>query len=209
MKRIYSIIVLALALTVFNQAFAQTESRLGVTIGANYNTTHFKHNNFIPVDAAFGPMAGVTGEINISGVGFGLDASLLYSMRASKIHYGDHEVWSSMGLGNEMCRMHYIDIPINLKFKYHKLNGLENKIMPIVFAGPTFSFLAGKNLGNVNKYSPVSVLIHFGLGMELFRRWQIQAAYSFSVGQTLRTQLLDENIAKNRCWNVSATYYFK
>lgn len=209
MKRIYVIAVLGMAFLTCLQTTAQTETRLGITVGANYNNTHFKHNKFITVDNAFGPVVGVTGEMNIAGVGFGLDASLLYSMRSSKIHYGDYKVWSSLGLGNEVCRMHYIDLPINLKFKYHKLNGLENKIMPIIFAGPTFSFLAGKNLGEVNKYSPVSVLIHFGLGMELYRRWQLNASFGFSVGETFRTRLLDENIAKNRCWNLSATYFFK
>ena len=208
MKRI-SVFLVALAILTCNHAFAQTETRLGVTVGANYNSIHFKQNNFLTTDKAFGPMAGITGEMNIPGVGFAVDASLLYSMRAGKVHYGDHEVWSSGGYGNELCRMHYIDLPLSLKFKYHKLNGVENKIMPMVFFGPTFSFLVGKNLGEVNDYHPVSVLLRMGLGAELVRRWQIQASYNFSVGETLRTRLLDENIAKNRCWNVSVTYFFK
>lgn len=209
MKRIFLLLAIAAAILTSNTATAQTETRLGATIGANFNTTHFKQNNFLTVDCGVGPMAGITGEMNIAGVGFALDASLLYSLRTSKIHYGDYTVWSSAGLGNETCRMHYIDLPINLKFKYHKLNGVENTIMPIVFAGPTFSFLAGKNLTQHNQYKTVSVLMHMGLGAEICRRWQINCSYSFSIGESLRTKVLDENIAKNRCWNVSATYFFK
>lgn len=209
MKRIFLLLAVVTALLVSNHAQAQTDSRLGVTIGANLNTAHFKQNKFLATSRGFGPMAGVTGEINIAGVGFALDASLLYSLRCSKIHYGDHMVWYSQGLGNEVCRMHYIDVPVNLKFKYHKLGGIENKIMPIIFAGPTFSFLVGKNLEQHNQYKTVSVLMHMGIGAEICRRWQINCSYSFSIGETLRTRLLDENIAKNRCWNISATYFFK
>lgn len=188
---------------------AQTETRWGVTVGANYNELHFKQNDIMTVDRGFGPMAGLTGEMNIQGIGFGVDASLLYSMRTSKLHYGDHKVWSSLGLSSETIQMHYIDVPINLKFKWHKMNGFENKLMPFIAAGPTFSFLAGKNLKDVNKYTAVSVILHFGVGVELFRHLQLQGGYNFSVGETMRTRLLDENIAKNRYWNVSATYFFK
>jgi hypothetical protein len=43
----------------------------------------------------------------------------------------------------------------------------------------------------------------------LYRHLQLQGGFNFSIGQTLRTQLLDENIAKNRYWTVTATYFFK
>lgn len=190
-------------------ASAQTTSRWGVTLGANYNQMHFKQSDIMDVDRVFSPMAGLMGELNFAGIGFGVDASLLYSMRASKLHYGDHLVWSSVGLGNEMCRIHYIDVPLNLKFKYHNLNGFEDKLMPLVAVGPTFSFVVGKNLQNANKYSPVSVNMHFGLGVELYRKVQIQGGFNFSIGETFRTHLLDENIAKNRYWTLTATYFIK
>ncbi len=197
------------ALLLAPRADAQSESRWGVTLGANYNEIHFKQSGLIPVDRGFGPVAGVTGEVNIPGVGFAVDASLLYSMRSGKIHYGDKTVWASSGLGNETCIMHNIDLPLSLKFKFKKLGGFENTLMPLLYAGPTFSFNVGKNLASVNKYKPVSVLIRFGAGVEIVRKVQVSVNYSFSVGETLRTRLLDDMIAKNRCWNASVTYYFK
>ena len=209
MRKTFIAILGALALVVAPRAAAQSESRWGVTLGANFNEIHFKQGNIIPVDRGIGPLAGLTGEVNIPGVGFAVDGSLLYSMRSGKLHYGEKTVWSAIGIGNETCRMHYIDVPLNLKFKYHNLGGFENTLMPMLYAGPTFSFLAGKNLGNVNKYTAVSVLIHFGAGVEIARRVQVGVSYSFSVGETLRTRLLDDMIAKNRCWNATVTYYFK
>ncbi len=209
MNKISRILVAVLAIVAALTAQAQTETRWGITAGANYNEVHFKQSNIMPVDRNFGPTVGLTGEMNIQGIGFGLDASLLYSMRGGKLHYGDYKVWSSLGLGTETVRMHTIDVPINLKFRWHRMNGFENTLMPFVAVGPNFSFLVGKNLPNVNRYKTVSVVLHFGLGVELFRHLQLQAGYNFSVGETLRTQLLDDNIAKNRFWNVSATYFFK
>ena len=205
------IIILAAFFSVlgFIHVSAQSDSRWGVTLGANYNNIHFKQTDIIGVNGGWGPVAGVTGEVNISGIGFSIDGSLLYSMRSGRIHYGDRKVWSSQGLGNEMCMMHNIDVPLNVKFKFQRLGGFENTLMPMLYAGPTFSFLAGKNLGDTNDYNPVSVLIHFGAGVEISRRVQVGVSYSFSVGETFRTRLLDEMIAKNRCWNASVTYYFK
>lgn len=209
MKKISFLLIAVMAVLSCLTAQAQTESRWGITAGANYNEVHFKQSDIMPVDKAFGPMVGLTGEINIQGIGFGLDASLLYSMRGGKLHYGDYKIWSSLGLGNETVRMHYIDVPVNLKFRWHKMNGFEEKLMPFVAVGPTFSFLVGKNLKDVNHYTPVSVILHFGAGIELYRHLQLQGGFNFSVGQTMRTKLLDDNIAKNRYWSLTATYFFK
>ncbi|MBR5728310.1 MAG: PorT family protein [Muribaculaceae bacterium] len=209
MRKISLFIIAVLALLCGATASAQTETRWGVTAGANYNEIHLKQSDIMPVDKAFGPMVGLTGEMNIQGIGFGVDLSLLYSMRSGKLHYGDYKVWSSLGIGNETVRMHSIDVPLNLKFRWHKMNGFEDKLMPFVAVGPTFSFLVSSNLKDVNHYTPVSVIMHFGAGIELYRHLQLQGGFNFSIGQTLRTQLLDENIAKNRYWTLTATYFFK
>lgn len=209
MKKLNILVILVVAMCATFKAQAQIDTRLGVTAGLNINKIHFKQNEILNVSKGIGPQLGITGEVNIPGVGFSLDGSLLYSMRSGKINYGERVVWADKGLGNEMCYMHYLDVPINLKFKYHNLNGFENTAMPMVLAGPTFSFLMGKNLANVNKYSPVSVYLRLGAGVELFKRVQVSANYYFSIGKSLQTQVLDENVAKNRCWNISATYYLK
>ncbi|MCQ2288494.1 MAG: PorT family protein [Muribaculaceae bacterium] len=210
MKRIKIMAMLVIAAIATSlTAQAQTETRWGVTAGLNYNEIHFKQSDILNVTRGFGPQVGLTGEMNIPGVGFSVDASMLYSMRSGKINYGERKVWESQGLGKENCIMHAIDVPLSLKFKYHNLDGFENKVMPMVSAGPTFSFLVGKNLQNVNTYRPVSVLMHMGVGAEIYKRLQVSVNYNFNVGETLRTRVLDENNAKNRCWSLVATYYLK
>ena len=210
MKKFSILMLVAIATMVAGiKAQAQTETRLGITAGLNYNKMRFNQTDILNTTAGFGPQVGLTGEMNIPGVGFSVDGSLLYSMKSGKINYGERVAWHEQGLGNETCTMHYIDVPLRLKFKYHNLNGFENTLMPMLFAGPTFSFLVGNNLDKVNTYRPVSVLLQMGAGVELFKRWQISASYNFCVGATLKTRILDDNNAKNHGWNVSATYFLK
>jgi len=189
---------------------AQPTRRWGVTVGGNYNEIHFKQTDIFDSDRMFGPSVGVTGDMMIPGVGFGIDASILYTMRQGRLHLGDKLAWESQGLGNEAARQHYIDVPLNLKFRYSKLGGLESTLMPFIYAGPTFSFLVGHNkVGDALKYTRVNVLLHAGIGVELFNKVQVSGGYSFSVGQNLGTKILDEHVAKYRTWFIQATYFFK
>lgn len=209
MRKYIQILLVATTLLVAFTANAQPQRRWGITVGGNYNEIHFKQTDIFASDRMFGGSLGLTGEMMIPGVGFGVDASILYTLRQGKVHFGERKVWSSLGMENQAVRLHYIDVPLNLKFRYSNLNGVENTIMPIAFAGPTFSFLAGHNkVNDALKYTTVSVLLHMGIGCELFNKVQITGGYSFSIGETLRTKLLDENAAKNRTWFVQATYLF-
>ena len=204
----YTLITIALMSAL--SSVAQPVRRWGITVGGNYNEIHFKQSDLFESDRMFGPSIGVTGDMMIPGVGFGIDASILYTMRQGRLHLGDRRVWESLGLGNEVARQHYIDVPLNLKFRYSRLGGLESTLMPFIYAGPTFSFLVGHNkVGDALKYTGVNVLLHAGIGVELFNKVQVSGGYSFSVGQNLGTKLLDDNVAKHRTWFVQATYFFK
>ena len=163
----------------------------------------------MPSKRAMGPQLGVTGEMNFSGIGFGVEGSLLYTLKQGKVNYGERTIWESQGFGDEMVSMHYLDVPLHLKFKYNRLGGAESTIMPMVFVGPQFSFLMHGNHGNINKYSPVSVYLDMGLGCELMERVQLRGGYNFSIGQSFHTKMLDENVAKNRTWYFNVTWFLK
>ena len=190
-------------------ASGQTTSRWGITAGATINEVHFKQHDIVPSKRAVGPQLGVTGEMNFSGIGFGVEGSLLYTLKQGKVNYGERTVWESQGFGDEMVSMHYLDVPLHLKFKYNRLGGAESTIMPMVFVGPQFSFLMHGNHGDINKYSPVSVYLDMGLGCELLERVQLRGGYNFSIGQTFHTKMLDENVAKNRTWYFNVTWFLK
>ncbi len=191
-------------------AQAQPQRRWGITLGGNYNEIHFKQTNIMESDRMFGGSIGLTGEMMIPGVGFGIDGSVLYTLRQGKVHFGDKRIWESQGIETQAVRLHYIDVPLNLKFRYSNLGGFESTMMPFVYAGPTFSFLAGHNkVNDALKYTTVSVLLHAGIGVELFNRLQLSGGYSFSIGQSVRTKLLDDHVAKNRTWFIQAIYFIK
>ena len=82
---------------------------------------------------------GVMAELMFPGIGFGMDFGLNYEMHGSRLHLGDQVVWASDGYGTEQSYIHLIQIPINLRFKYTRLNGVEQKIAPFVFGGPVFN----------------------------------------------------------------------
>lgn len=187
----------------------QTTSRWGITAGATINEVHFKQHDIVPSKRAVGPQLGVTGEMNFSGIGFGVEGSLLYTLKQGKVNYGERTIWESQGFGDEMVSMHYLDVPLHLKFKYNRLGGAESTIMPMVFVGPQFSFLMHGNHGDINKYSPVSVYLDMGLGCELMERVQLRGGYNFSIGQSFHTKMLDENVAKNRTWYFNVTWFLK
>lgn len=207
MKRI-SLLIAALVLTTA-ATMAQTSSRWGITAGANINNVHFKQHDIMPSKTMWSPQVGVTGEMNFSGVGFGVDGSVLYSLKQGKVNYGDRTAWSSLGYGNETVSMHYIDVPLHLKLKWRRLEGLENTIMPMIYVGPQFSFLAYGNHKSLNSYPPVNVYLDMGAGIELMERVQIRGGYNFSIGQSFHTKILDDNVAKNRTWYFSVTWFLK
>lgn len=202
-------LLLATLLLMAATATAQTTSRWGITAGAIINEVHFKQHDIVPSTRAWGPQLGVTGEMNFSGIGFGVEASALYTLKQGKVNYGEKTVWSSIGAGNETVSMHYLDVPLHLKFKWHRLGGLESTIMPLAYFGPQFSFLMHGNHGDLNKYTPVSVYLDMGIGCELKERIQLRGGYNFSIGQSFHTKMLDENVAKNRTWYFNVTYFLK
>ena len=207
MKKTF-LLIAALLLTA-SAAMAQTTSRWGITAGANFNEVHFKQTDIVPSKRAWGPQVGMTGEMNFSGLGFGVDGGLLYTLKQGKVNYGDRHMWAAVGAGNETVSMHYLDVPLHLKLKFNRLNGAETTIMPMVYVGPQFSFLLHGTHGALNSYPPVNVYLDMGVGCELFERWQLRGGYNFSVGQTFHTKLLDENVAKNRTWYLNLTWFLK
>lgn len=203
------IFVAVLALMTAVGAIAQNSSRWGIVAGANYNTIDFSQGEIFDSDPLFCPTAGVTGEMMFPGIGFGVDAGLRYTMRSGKLHLGQKWAWASQGYGDENVMIHYVEVPLHLKFKYHDLNGFENKIMPLVYAGPSFNFhVAHNDAGDALSYKRINVTLDAGIGCELFNKVQINLGYSFSVSQGLRTKLLDRHTARHKAFMGTVAYFF-
>ena len=205
MKKILAIVILFIAMLGVNEVQGQT--RWGVVAGVDYTNLSFDQDLFT-INQNVGATAGVTGELMIPGIGFGVDASLLYTQRGATLNLGERPLWSSQGYGKENMLLHYLEIPIHLKFKFKNLNGLENTIMPILFAGPEFSFLVGHSNIKAMEYAGGEFGIDVGVGCEILQRFQVNASYCWGMSYALKTKQLDDFSARNRCWKLACTYFF-
>ena len=205
MKKILIAIIVMCAFLGTTTANAQL--RYGVIAGASINDFKFTQD-LIKVDKEVGYSAGVFSELMFPGIGFGLDLGLMYSQRGATLHLGEKEVWASDGFGNERTYLHCIELPINLRFKYHRLNGIEDYVAPFVFGGPSFTLLVGHGNIDALEYAGGEMGLQAGLGFEILKNWQIMASHNWGMTYRLKTKKLNDFSARNRSWNIRAVYFF-
>jgi len=205
MKKILLLLIAAAAMVLPLRSNAQF--RLGATAGVDFSTLKFKQDLFT-VDASTGFQAGVQGELMFPGIGFGIDIGMLYTQRGATLHLGEREVWASQGFTDPRSYLHYIEIPLNLRFKWTRMQGLEDYVAPYVFGGPSLSLLAGHSKIDALEYAFGEIGLQCGFGLEIMRRWQIQGSYTWGMTYALKTKLLDDFSAQNRTWSIRATYFF-
>ena len=205
MKKILTTLIILCALIGATSASAQL--RYGVIAGASINNLSF-NQDLITVDSEVGYSAGGFAELMFPGVGFGLDFGLMYSQRGATLHLGEKEVWAADGYGNERAYLHCVEIPINLRFKFHRLNGFEDYCAPFLFGGPSFTLLAGHGNINALEYAGGEMGLQAGVGVELFKKWQVSASHNWGMTYSLKTVKLDDFSARNRSWNIRVAYLF-
>ncbi|MDE5726726.1 MAG: PorT family protein [Duncaniella sp.] len=206
MKRISVIIALALAIVMGSSLRASAEFRWGPSLGLSVNHYKFKQD-LLQVSNGIGGSAGVRGEMMFPGIGFGIEVGLFYEQKAGKVNFGEWEIWQG-DYGRPNLMLHNIDIPVNLKFKWTRMQGLEDYVAPFVFGGPVFSIQAGHTKCDALKYSGGDIGLTVGGGAELFRHWQIAASYTWGMSYAMKTRLLTDNTAANRTVDIRVTYLF-
>lgn len=184
---------------------ASAEFRWGLTAGANFSNYSWRQK-LIDTRMQTGFQGGVIGEVMIPGIGFGLDLGVNYTMHASKMDLGAHQIWS--GMGDIDFKMHSIDIPLHVRFKWTRMDGLEQYIAPLAFAGPVFQFHVAQTDCPAIEHPAGSVGINVGLGAEIIRRIQITGSYTFGVAYEIKTVKLDNLSARNSGWSVNIAYLF-
>ena len=175
MKKLSFIIVALMALAGALQSSAQM--RWGATAGIDITNMKWSQKSFrnepFKSTKSLGYTAGIIGEYEIPGIGFGIDLGLQYAQRGASFNMGDFEIWNSDGYGNERSYLHYLDIPIHLRFKYSNLNGFERKLCPFVFVGPELSILLAHNKLEKNgeaafDYKPVQLGLAVAVAVDCF-----------------------------------------
>ena len=186
---------------------ASAKFRVGPTVGANFSTLNWKQKLF-PSTMLPGYNAGVQCEVMIPGIGFGVDFGLKYVNQGGKCNFGDQFIWSSDGIGNTDLRLHTIQLPFDVRFKWTKMDGFENYLAPYVFAGPQFNFnVASTKCEAVDKIG-VSVGLQVGLGVELYKRFQLSGGYVWGMSDAFRTKKLDDFNCHLNGWLVDFAVLF-
>lgn len=187
---------------------ASAEFRWGPTAGININTLSWQQD-LVKTQQLVGFNAGLQGELMIPGIGFGIDMALKYDRHGAKVNFGEYKVWSSQGLGNENVWFNTIQVPINLKFKWTRMNGLEQYVAPFAFAGPVFGFTCSTTDLPAIQHPAGYVALQFGVGGEFFEHLQLSTGYSWGLSYEINTIQLDNFSARPNGWFVNLAWLFK
>ncbi|MBD5268795.1 MAG: PorT family protein [Bacteroides sp.] len=186
---------------------ASAEFRWGPTAGLNISNFYWKQP-ILKSDYNCGFQAGVMGEVMIPGIGFGIDFAARYNMHGASVNLGDSKVWSVDGYENGNFRLHAIDIPVHLRFKWTRMDGLEQYVAPFAYIGPVFSFNVGQSNCKAIEHPAGSVGLEFALGAEFIEHIQFSVGYQWGVAYDLRTVKLDNLSASTSAWNINVAYLF-
>lgn len=197
MKKTVTVMILALMALVTIPAQAQL--RFGVKGGVNISSVHF-NSDLLKADNVTGFQIGPMIETSIPLVGVGLDAAILYSQKG-------------MGIGPEEIKTDYIDVPVNLKWKF----GLPI-VKAYLAAGPYVGFRVGGDkiwnvIGEQIEAKSFSAGLNFGVGVELLSHLQVGFNYGLGLTDNYSSTALsildsDKTTGKNRGWAVTAAILF-
>lgn len=186
---------------------ASAEFRWGPTAGVNISNYYWKQK-LIDNHNLCGFQGGVMGEVMIPGIGFGVDFGLKYSMTGATVDFGQQTVWAADGIGNMKVWNHDLQIPLNLRFKWTRMDGLEQIIAPFAYAGPVFNFHLSSTKTPALEHPAGWVGLQVGIGGEIYEHWQLSVGYMWGVSYLQRTVKLDNFSSRAQGWQINATWLF-
>lgn len=192
---------------------SRADFRWGAQAGIGITNLSFKQTLSSPegtvdVTGNVGPRIGVQGEMNFPGIGIGLRIGAIYAMDGATMTLGDKKIWASDGYGKTHLMLHTLEIPINLQLKWTRLNGFEDTLAPLIFAGPVFSFNIAHSSCKAFEYPFGSVGLRAGLGAQIYKNWQLCGSYTWGMTYATKAVKLENYSARNRIWAVSLTRFF-
>lgn len=195
MKKTVALVLIALVALISIPAKAQV--KFGIKGGLNISTVHFSEE-ILSKGNMTGFQVGPMIEARIPLVGVGFDAAVLYSQKG-------------MGIGSEDIKTDYLDIPVNLKWKF----GLP-VVKGFLTAGPYVGFRVGgdkiwKVLNDQIEAKSFSAGLNFGAGIELISHVQVGVNYGLGLTDNYsikKVDLTDGGSGKNRGWSITAAILF-
>lgn len=183
--------------------------RWGIKAGMHVENMHF-NKEFADKDNRCGFEAGVMGEY-LAPLGIGVDLSLMYSNLSTTSlvynEYGDMESKTKKG--------NFLSIPLHLKYRL-SLPAIKNVVMPYVYTGPNAAIRLGGNSSNF-KSANAQWGWDLGLGLEVIKRLQVSAGYTFGINNVARQVFANTSTVnvvsgvkvRNNYWTINVAYLFK
>lgn len=199
------ILLIAAVMAIVSSAHA--EFRYGPTIEMGMSTLNFKQNLFT-VDQSFATTVGVATELMFPGIGFGINSGVMYEMRGATLHMGQCKYWASQGYDKPHAFLHYLSIPVNLRFKWHRMSGMEDYWMPYVYGGPVFDIIMGHSKMRTFDFAAGCVGLRAGIGFEIMRHWQVQGSYTWGVTYSVKDKIFEDFSARSNAWQIGVVYFF-
>lgn len=186
---------------------ANAEFRWGPTAGINISNYYWKQK-LIDNHQLVGPQAGIMAEVMIPGIGFGVDFGVRYQMIGATVDFSQQPVWAEDGIKDMKVWNHLVQLPINLRFKWTRMQGLEQYIAPLAYAGPVFNFNVASTKTPALEHPAGWLALQCGIGAELFERFQITGGYLWGVSYLQRTVKLDNFSSRAQGWQINLVYLF-
>lgn len=187
-------------------AFAShAELRWGPTAGLNVSSFSWKQD-LIATSYTPGLNLGLMTEVMVPGIGFGIDAAIRYSGHGARLNFDGFQVWAP--LQKETYMLHSLQIPVNLRFKWTRMNGAERIAAPFAYAGPLFNFNVASSDLPALEHPLGSVGLQCGIGGEFFERYQLSVGYLWGITYDVRTVKLDNYSGQNRGWMINTAILF-
>lgn len=154
-------------------AAVHAQFRWGVEAGANFNSLSFDSDMFKSGNRA-GFFVGPKVDLKVPLLGFGADASLLYSLNSVNVQ--------AAGVGKSK-NLSYMEIPVNLRYTF------SFKIVSLYLAtGPQFNYClsSDKTIGDLYGVADGGVNRatwgwNVGGGVELFKHLQLGVTYTIPI----------------------------
>lgn len=204
MKRIFTLIVFAAAMTLTAQAQGL---KFGVKGGFNITKMSFSEDVFNS-DNKTGFFVGPTLKVSLP-AGFGADIAALYDQRSADVTGVSSSAGATSSMATtETIKQKSIQIPVNLRYNI----GLSSMAGIYLTAGPQFGFPVSDKVfeTKVGEYrlKDANLSINFGAGLYVMSHLEIGFTYNLAAGKSGEFKGWNDVDTHNNAWQISAAYYF-
>ena len=205
MKRIITLIVLAVAMTMTAQAQG---IKFGVKGGLNITKMSFSEDVF-KSDNKVGFFVGPALKISLP-AGFGVDVAALYDERSADVTGGYKAEDSKLVVNTdgETIKQKSIQVPVNLRYNI----GFSSLVGLYLALGPQFGFPVADKVFDTDfgeyRLKDANLSINFGAGVYVLGHLEIGFTYNLAAGKSGEFKNWDDVDTHNHAWQISAAYYF-